>query len=209
MRGVAIVIIKNTYKLLVVAVLLAIMVVIASFWFLIDEKNEESMYFKYNVEVYAENYGNYTLYFPVPQNEDGSVSEMINYLKIIKGSCSYEIFESTYGKCLKINANSSFEINIEGGKLLSDKNTSIGKNDIYLHEVYLSMYNGTINRSTHQLPIWIYFESDLLNNLTVKIEYRYSHKVDPETGISIHIDLNSEVYNGWNLVNASMLVEYV
>lgn len=162
-----------------------------------SNNSKETMKYKYHVEISSLNYINYTLYLPIPIHEDGSVSEMIDYLKIVKGNGKFEIIESNYGKALKLTGNGFIVLEINDSQILKMPN----KNN--LPGIYLSLEN----KSSNEIYYNLYGSFENNSEINMKLIYHFSHQTGPRGAIGIDIIIIGRLNNGWNSIKGTKEIE--
>lgn len=125
--------------------------------------------------------GSYIIDVPVPTLDNGSISPIIDNLKITSGGSKYYIVDTQFGRCLRIESNRSVFLENSGYKAYSPINFSTQKGS----EI------GT------QKEAWFYYNNSKYNgNITVYFRIK---AYQDNTGIKIYSDNNPLLKNGWNL----------
>ena len=165
------------------------------------ERYKERMSYKYEVIAKINGTYNFILLIPIPENDNETVSNMIDYLELIEGKCNYKLNVSEYGNCLKIKSNNTFKLSINNNEILNNNGQGI-------HKVYLSMINEKIDREhpgIYDYSIWIYYNSTNVNNIKFSLNYYYNHSLSPLNGSTIITTIDCNLHNGWNLINATTI----
>jgi len=81
------------------------------------EKQEWKGSYELKIEISLEGEGIFTLYMPIPVNENKSCLNITDELNVI-GNCSYEIISTEYGKAIKLSGYGDVIIEAKGNKTL-------------------------------------------------------------------------------------------
>jgi len=206
----------------IIAIIIAAIIVVASAYYILFDylpnvrREREWTYLLYGVEIDVNETFDYTVYVPLPINENGIVFNMIYTPQILDGVASYEVLETEHGKALKIVCRGNVTFCTE---LNSDGNVSLiteGEGQEGILHASLSMWNGSFVddgwREDEWRELWTY--SDIppnISNMTVHVSLdirHYTQTVDGfgkvirthSPGLYITDYLKYNVTNGWQKV---------
>jgi hypothetical protein len=205
---------KRKTKVIITIVVVAIVVVSAYYvlyHYLPNVRRErEWTYLRYGVEINVNETFDYTVYVPIPINEDGIVFNMIYTPQILDGVTAYEVFETEHGKALKIVGRGNVTFCTE---LNSDGNVSFiaeGEGQEGILHASLSMWNGSFVddgwREDEWRELWTY--SDIppnISNMTVHVSLDIIHSTQTVDGfgkvIKSYSTVNAQDYLKYNVSN--------
>jgi hypothetical protein len=163
---------------------------------------EECIYdFKLNIQC---NSSNYLLNVPIAVYSDDDknihISKINDDLELIKGKASFEIEETFLGPSLKINGSLNVEIGYSG----TDLNKFLVNNDY--STLFLSMTidkdkDGHYDDEYGNVQYQIYCHQNITMKIT--IEFSYYHYDGPGTHLDSYIDIDGEIWQGWNILNGT------
>ena len=166
---------KIVIKVLVAFIIVLMLIMYLAYQLIVIETEEEGQSYEYEVQILPEEKGNYTLYVPVIVNEDGSVSELMQDINIIKGNATYEIIDTEHGKALKIVADEEVRIKSSGQKRILWP--------------YLSMLNATKEeriQENGEVEFWVYCDKPAgSKNITLNIYFSAGVWSDTYNGLGM------------------------
>lgn len=172
-----------------------------------DEKNdsnlsEEELKYLYEIKLNTNESGNYFIYLPIIILDDGNLSKISDLIQVIEGNCSFSFIDTTYGKAINITSFSKIVyLKISDNKILDDKPEK------GIPNIFLSMDNdfdgnGDITEwrdSYVQYNSFLFSENISKLNLELYFDVHYSPQ-----GFHGDIKINSEILNGWQILNGTM-----
>lgn len=198
---------KVVIKVLVAFIIVLVLIMYLVYQLIVIETEEDGQSYEYEMQIVPEEKGNYTLYVPVIINEDGSVSELMQDINIIKGNATYEIIDTEHGKALKIVTDEEVRIKSSGQKRILWP--------------YLSMLNATKEdrvQENGEVEFWVYCDKPVgSKNITLNIYFSAEVWSDTYNGLGMQ-KLNSgnfkdeqiedvTVVTGWQKVPGYILKE--
>lgn len=175
-----------------------LMVLLSSFtsigWAWYAYKTPEIHYI-YTIEIMPSAEGDYVLNLPLPINKDGTVSKIVEELRIEEGYGTYKVVNTSYGKSLRVSSNIPVILKASGNERLDIK---IENNKPVTS---LSM----VNNSGHYygsgfIECWVHCDmSPEVENITIRINLHVWY--DPgDHGSGRDIDAEGNVVQGWQLI---------
>ena len=102
-------------------------------------------YYTYEFSIYLPKRSNATIMLPVPIIDDNIIGFNYSSLTFVDGTGSAEIYDSMYGKCLKITVNLSIEVHHES-KIKMNKNNEYLKSKLSTFDTFLDNCNLVIKK---------------------------------------------------------------
>lgn len=205
---------KKILRVLVPVVLIIFLLIVPTYYAYqanIINKVTEKCDYEYELTIYIEGTGNYSLYVPLPldQNEQ-PFTDVINYLRNLQNNNNYfEVIETYFGPTLKILGSKNSTITVSGTNFFNttDLNhyTRNSENNNPKFKLNLSLeVNNSVNSKKEKY--WVYCSKDqnitkLRLQVKLRLDYKfecYSQDGKRKCGLFHH-----NVYNtgGWYLNN--------
>lgn len=166
-------------------------------------KNEEDIICRYWYQVKINStFCSYDINVPIPvyydENKNIQISQIMENLKVSKGSASFNVENTSFGPSLKINGSDNVIIEVEG----EDPSKFLIKNKyeiIFLSLVIDEDNDGYIDDEYALVKYHIYCYQNITLNISINFHYRI---YKPSYSKTI-IDIDSDIYQKWNIVNGT------
>lgn len=184
---------KKKYKIFKIIISL---IVVSSliFLFLVHlYSTEESINFKYKIEVTPFKNNDYVIYIPVP---------IMNYeMKIVKGKLSYDLINSEQGKALKIISNEKIVLEFKGEEVRYELiHDPFPDNYFCLTTQIDSNGDGKVTWRDNN-NYWVYYDNSSTNNeIELSITFNHNHDSDGYCGTERFINGTKKLTGGWEIL---------
>jgi hypothetical protein len=131
-----------------------------------------------------------TFFLPVPiDNSSGKVADVMNDLKMVNGSCDWDIVDTLYGKALKVHTDMNCILSAEMG--CGYKSWEEGNEWFYSYNV--SMVK-EINQTEQIYEVWVFASNE---NTTVRIRIVMDNGINNDLGYSAY---EIPLKEGWQTI---------
>jgi hypothetical protein len=169
-----------------------------------EKKSNNDLSYEFLIIIESENDGEYNLIVPIPINQNGSESQINDYLEIIKGKGTFNIVITKYGYALNITSDSSISLQSKGNNKL-DIELEHEKPKTQLSLLY-DENNNSIMDEYDDVKYWFYLNSTNNKSLNVKLSLNIVKSRNSDfTEIFCYID--DELLNGWQKIEGRKMYQ--
>jgi hypothetical protein len=151
---------------------------------------QNTVNFKYKIDINSPSHNNYTLYFPIPLDNE-KPSEILSKIKIKGGEIKYQIIDTIYGKALQIKGVGNASL----GAIGTDFHVFNIKSKY--NGLEISMFNNS--REREYRGYWFYYNSSINNSITINFQYEFSDDW-VGSGQGFDYEYKGNLNHGWNLL---------
>jgi hypothetical protein len=184
---------KGGTKIITIVTIIIILLSISITWYIINENKNDSSYFLYQLEIYADSSTEYLLYFPIALNNyDKEHSVIMDYIKIENGQGNFSLINTIKGDALEVIGQGNLEVISEKTKVVP--------------YAILSMSNESVNLNDKNRPyyfdFWIYRNSSNSSKpISFFIDLYVWHDSENKAfDIRIRDSFPIQLDEGWNLI---------